>query len=140
MRNENGVTLISVIIYIIVMVIVVTIISTLSMFFYNNIIQYKEKSEISAEYNKFNMRFLEDIKEKGNDVEEIQTNKILFTNGNSYTFQDNMIFRNKVKICDNVYEALFKIEIINSRKVITVLLIFGTNNQQAKTTQYVIGM
>ena len=64
MKSEKGITLISIMIYIVVMLIVVVIVGSINMFFYNNVIGLKESANLSSEHNKFNVAFLQDVKEK----------------------------------------------------------------------------
>ena len=85
------------------------------------------------------MYFLEDIKEEGNQVARVDENGkyISFSNGNTYIFQDNHIYKNKVKICDNVTD--FKVEKQkDGKETVTVFIKIGDNMEFSKTTQYVM--
>lgn len=139
MKNENGVTLVALTIYIIAFAIVIGIISVLTSFFYSNVVNLSDTGENASEFSIFNMYFLEDIKEEGNKVARVDENGkyISFSNGNTYIFQDNHIYKNKVKICDNVTD--FKVEKQrDGKETVTVFIKIGDNMEFSKTTQYVM--
>ena len=105
-KNEKGITLVSLTIYIIAMLVVVSIVTTISLFFYNNVINIDHDSQNLAEFNKFNMYFLEETKKAGNMVIEAPsgTNIIKFSNGATYTYidDDDAIYKDKIRICENI--------------------------------------
>ena len=140
MKKESGITLISVTIYVLVMAIVVGIIATISSFFYNNVTNVKDSGQNAAEYDKFNMFFLEDTKAKGNKIREVAQDGsyIVFENGNQYTFQDNSIYQNQVRICKNIVEASFKVKTQYDKTIVSVYLQIGENSEFTKTTDYTI--
>lgn len=135
MNSNRGVTTTSLIIYIIAMLIVVGIISTITSFFYTNINNLENQTE---EITKFNMYFLQDIKMEDNTVIKLTETSITFSSGNTFTFQDNSIYLNNSKICENVKNLLFNIEEVNNKKVINVLITVGENVEYTKTTKYVL--
>ena len=55
MKNQKGVTLITLIVYIIVLTIVISILSMISQSFFNNIKYVTERGKYVSEFNKFNM-------------------------------------------------------------------------------------
>lgn len=115
MKSEKGITLISVTIYVIVMAIVVGILSTLTTFFYRNINDIRSINPLT-EYTKFNNYFTEEINQetikvlKCGTIEEGNINYIVFNNGVQYTFipENKGIYRNKVKICNNIINCSFE--------------------------------
>ena len=136
MKENKGVTLTSLIIYVLMLLIVVTIIANITSFFYSNVINVKDNSQNIATITKFNMYFIKDVKRMGNQVEEIGTDKsyIKFKSGNVYTFQNNAIYLNNVKICDQVANA----QRVNNKEVVSVLLSVGQNLEVTKTTSFVM--
>lgn len=109
MKQNKGITLISLIITIIAMTIVVSTLAIITNSFYRNINYVEENSKYIGEYNKFNAYFIEDIK-KNMDVQEITDNKIVLDDGTVYTYvgeSDNSLYRNKVKICSNIVSCKF---------------------------------
>ena len=104
MRKERGITLIALNIYIISMCIIIAALSMISNLFYSNTKYLEDNSKNISEYNKFNMYFIEDVKNNKNTY-QVTENIIIFEDGTVYTYKadtDNSIYRNKVKICENV--------------------------------------
>lgn len=107
MKSEKGITLISLSIYIMTISIAIGILSIISQYFYSNVSYISEMGKYASEYNKFNMYFVKDIK-NNTDVYSISDNKIVFDDGNMYTYSNGAIYRNKIKICSNIKECIFK--------------------------------
>ena len=104
MRNNKGITLLTLIIYIIVLMIVLSILAVVSGSFYSNINEIKDTGKYISEVNKFNMYFIEDVK-SNSEIYSITTNEIVFMSGIKYSYvsgSDNGIYRNGVKICENI--------------------------------------
>ena len=106
MKSEKGITLISLIIYIIVLLIVIGTLSMISTHFYSNTSYLTDSSRYIAEFNKFNMYFVEDVKNNSN-IYSIEENKIIFEDGIMYTFSNGYIYRNKVAICEKISSCIF---------------------------------
>lgn len=140
MKNNKGITLTSLIIYVLVLLIVVTIVANITSFFYSNIINAKENSQNIATITKFNMYFTKDVKKMGNSVVSTgdDGSYIKFTSGNTYTFQNNAIYLNNIKICDNVTNAQFGISLVNDDTIVSVLMSVGENFGVTKTTRFVM--
>jgi len=148
-RSKKGITLVSLTIYIIVMLIVVSIVSTISLYFYNNVLNVDDDSQNLAEFNKFNMYFLEETKKAGNMVVSVETNgegtskktsQIRFSNDEVYTFikQDEAIYKGKARICENVKDCTFTTELVDGKEVVNVNLIIGNENEFNQTVEYVV--
>lgn len=155
MRDSKGVTLISVIIYLIGITLLIALVSTLTNFIYTDISIINNSSQNLNEYIKFNMFFLEDIKEKGNSVykienqysedtvgeeqtQEIISTKLIFTNGNQYTFIDEAIYKNNVKICENITNVEWTAQIDSTTKntIVNVLITVGESVEYTKAISY----
>lgn len=106
MKSEKGITLISLIIYIILLIFVVTILEAISQHFYSNTSYIQEMGKYISEFNKFNMYFIEDVK-NNSDTYEISENKVVFEDGTIYTYTNKTIYRNKVEICTNINTCIF---------------------------------
>lgn len=124
MRSEKGITLTSLIIYILLIIVVVATLSIISQHFYSNTDYITEGGKYISQYNKFNMYFIKDIK-NNSDIYSITNNELVFEDGTIYTYSDGNIYRNKSKICTNIYACVFsqKEEIDNnnfSKQIITV--------------------
>ena len=136
MKKESGVTLISLIIYIIVLLIVLTIATKLTSALYFNVQEMDKQSESAVQISKFNMYFLNDIKNKPVTANVTSPNIIeLSYTGNSekitYSKSGRTLYRNKVKVLDNLDE----IKITNDGENIEVYLKVG---DYSKTTKYII--
>ena len=119
MKGQRGITLISLIITVIILTIVTGMISMMSSNFMSNTKYITDNAKYIAEYNKFNMYFLEDIN-KNEKIYSVTENELVFMDGTVYTYvssPDNGIYRNKVKICSNVTNCIFESgQIANSNK------------------------
>lgn len=140
MRKDSGLTITSIIIYIIAMLIVIGIIASITSFFYTNVNNANENSNNISEITKFQMYFLEETTKKDNDINVIKDTSITFKSGNTFTFQDNSIYLNNIKICENISNLQFKKEQVNNKIIIKVLLTIGENNEYTKTTSYVLNV
>lgn len=135
MKKENGITMISLIIYVLLMIFVVAAISNITASFYKNVNDFDTESESAVAYSKFNMFFLNDIKKDNIRIEDYKNDYIILTLSDEqiqYSIQNNCMYRNKVKICDNVSNASITVSEGNK---ITINLKIG---DYQKTTTYVI--
>lgn len=111
MKSNKGITLTSLVIYVIAMVLVVTTVSTITSYFYNNIDNMNASTDSATVFTKFNMYFSEEINIKDNYPLAASTDYIVFSKtGNQYTFKNSSIYRNQVKICDNIEDGECKFE------------------------------
>lgn len=138
MKNQKGLTTTSLIIYVIAMLLAIGIIATITSFFYTNVINVEDSSTNIAELTKFNMYFLQEVKNKDNEIIKITNNSITFLTGNTFTFSDNGIYLNSSKICENVKNLQFSQDKVNDKTVIKVLATIGNNMEYTKTTNYVL--
>lgn len=126
MKSNKGITLTSLIIYVIGMTIMVATIATLTSFFYKNI-DVGDINNDTTQYTKFSSIFLEEINRENNSVIDCKSLKdevsyIIFSSGNQYTFNEKSkaIYKNNVKICDNVETCDFSYTYVDSKYKITV--------------------
>ena len=90
MRKNNGITLIILIIYIILTLLILGLLSVLGMNFRNNLSNMNEKTVYDTEFDKLNLQLLKETKTEGNVINESESNstKIVFSNGNTYTYDE----------------------------------------------------
>ena len=126
MKSNKGVTLTSLIIYVIGMTIMVSIIATLTSFFYKNI-DIGDINSNTTQYTKFTSILSEEVNKKNNSVIDCQSltdgvSYIVFSSGNQYTFnqESKSVYRNNVKICDNIDRCDFSYTYIDSKYKIKV--------------------
>lgn len=138
MKSQKGVTLISLTVYIIVMVIVVAIVSVISTYFYTNVDTISNTINPMTEYTKFNSFFLEEVNQSNIKVLECGQDYIVFDNGVQYTFvaENRGIYRNKVKIANDVESCTFEYKIKNGKNVVAVNLQIGT--AEARNVEYTL--
>ena len=154
MKKEQGITLISLIVYVILLTFIVAAISSITSSFYANINNFDNESESAVAYSKFNMYFLNDIKRKDAKIEEAHNDYIILSyiksDENSepdegisvsgdetinveYLVQNNILYRNKVKICEDVESIL--IEADEQNNTVKIKMKIG---DYEKTTTYVL--
>ena len=138
MKKNRGITLISLIIYIILSIMVLSMLTVLSTHFKDNIGNLDISTVHDTEFDKLNLQLLKETKTENNYIDEEQTTttKLVFTNGNTYTYESNAIYLNdNIKIAEKI-EA-FSSEISNEdnkQKIKVTLTIDGIT----RTTEYVV--
>ena len=141
MKSEKGVTLMSLVIYIAVATVVICAMGLLSSYFYDNINLIKTDSNYVVEYNKFNMFFVQDI--KNNTTADVTTDSITFADGTKYQYKDKKIYRNDEEIAVNVKNATFssdtyKVNDITKNIIIVNLNIGEDEKEYQKEIEYVL--
>lgn len=133
LKGEKGITLTSLVIYIIVFVIIIAIMANISNYFYSNIGGIKDSPKYVAEFNKFSMFFIADVK-RNTEIVTISEDSLQFADGTKYEYRDNSIYRNNEEISKYVKSFSFekKPYVINSfsKTLINVSSTFGTDNEQ----------
>lgn len=136
MKNQNGITLTSLVIYVIVMIMVIGVMTSISAMFYNNTENLNEDTKDMVEFNNFNNYFVKEIKSANNKVNSIAEDGtyILFDTGNSFSFKNNTIFYNDLEIARNVNNTNFNYYINSEGKeekdVIAVNIEFNNYSKQ----------
>lgn len=133
MKSNKGITLTSLIVYVIGMTIMVATIATLTSFFYKNI-DVEDLNSDTNQYTKFTSVLSKEINRKDNSIIDCKQLKdddgniivsyIIFSSGNQFTFNKDSksIYKNNVKICDNVESCDFSYEYFDSKYKIKVSL------------------
>ena len=80
MKEEKGITLISLIVYVILMSLVISAISSITASFYTNINEFDNESESAVAFSKFNMYFINDIKKENMTIDEFYDDYLLLCN------------------------------------------------------------
>ncbi len=112
MRKNNGVTMVSLIVYVVVMTIVLGVMGSIITSFYNNTDAVQGNVQAIVEFNKFNSYFLKEVKLNNNQVDHVSEDNtyILFKSGNSFSISNNKIYYNNIRICDDVQALEFVLE------------------------------
>ena len=110
MKEEKGITLISLITYVILITFAVAGVAAITNSLYSNVNNLDRDAKSTVDFAKFNMYFIKDIKNDNVKLVSCSNNQILLSvtdnSGNteniSYSLQHGGLYRNSVKICDNV--------------------------------------
>lgn len=145
-KNEKGITLSNLILYVLMFTIVLALLVSLTNYIFGNLRNVNNESISSEEFNKFNSKFITDIKQSSQitSIEENQGNyTFVLSNGANYNYVKNekTIYRNYRKIAKNI--CVFKIEnaTINEKAVAKVTIGTGKNANNpvyGKTINYVL--
>ena len=136
MKSNKGITLTSVIIYVIGMTIIVALLSTLTSFFYKNINMENLTNDTATQFTKFSSIFTEEINKENNSIidckttlkdtededKNVENSYIIFSSGNQYTYinENKSIYKNKIKICENVEKCKFSYTLVDGKYSIQV--------------------
>lgn len=138
MKKENGITLVSLVIYVIIMSIVILVMSSIINTFYKNTDAVKGDTEEVVQFSKFNNYFLKEVKTKNNEVDTIGSNYILFKSGNSFSLSDNVIYYNNKEICYDVNEMDISLGENGDEKDKTIVNVSITFKNFSKSISYKI--
>lgn len=141
MNSQKGITLTALVMYIIIATIVISLMAVVSSTFYRNIDKVNKEANYPAEFNKFNMFFINDVK-NNNDV-NIENNKVTFLDGTVYEYKkdEQAIYRNGNIITNNVTDITFSLSKLKStekttKNIITVKINLCENFKE--TIEYVL--
>ena len=143
MKNEHGITLISLIVYILVFSLIIGILASMSSYIFGNLDNINSGTYSSEEFNKFNLSFIQEVKNNSgaNIMSENGNVRIVFENGVNFNYVKNekSIYRNKVKIAEKIVTFSAEDTTINNKNVLKVII--GTGKDEAdfgKTINYVL--
>ena len=151
MKQENGITLISLIIYVIGMTVIVAVMATISGYFYNNTKNMGDSIDPLIEYTRFisffsNEMNLDNIKvleckttyvDENNESSDIINSYIVFDNGTQYTYinENRGIYRNNLKIAKKIEKCKFEFTTENGKNLVKVNMIV---NGKERNRVYII--
>ena len=134
-KNQNGITIASLVIYIAIFTLVIGIMTTISTFFYSGIGEVVDTPKYLAEFNKFSMFFVTDVKNYNSAT--VSENKIQFENGPTYSYDGTYIYRNEKMICRNIMNCVFTSKTYNvnttTKNLINVSMQIGKNDEESIT-------
>ena len=139
-KNDRGVTLISLTIYVVLMLAVVAVMAGFKDNVDKTLKTMGEYASVVPEINKMHMYML--------DEANIENNKILkrnsdgtyveFTSGNKYLFSENKVYKNSVRIQSDVSNCTFEIGQENNNDVLYVNLELDDGKSVSKKLRYVM--
>ncbi len=141
-KNNQGITLISLIIYIMVVTIVLSILTVVFSNFDKNKDLAEDKGKYIAELDKMALYFIRDS--KNNLDANVEVDQVIFADGTNYKYEkeEKSIYRNKVKIAQNIEYCTFLKQKISSGGVnkimITVDIIPSGYEINRRITDYIL--
>lgn len=115
----------------------------MSSYIFGNLDNINSGTYSSEEFNKFNLSFIQEVKNNGdaNIMSENGNVRIVFENGVNFNYVKNekSIYRNKVKIAEKIVTFSAEDTTINNKNVLKVII--GTGKDEAdfgKTINYVL--
>lgn len=138
MKDNKGITLANLVVYVVGFTIIIGIVTVIISFINTNIVQMNEATDRVAEYSKFNLAFVEEVKKINNEVTNITSNSIEFSSGNKYTFQDNKIYLNKIALVNHVKKCTFELINIDYKQVVAVNMEIGKGTTITRNVRYVL--
>ena len=142
-KSQKAITMVSLVIYIGCFLVITGIIGAVTVFFYNNTSLLNSEVYSSAEYNKLNMYLVKESEEQGNSFVNFDNSSnmytLTFSNGNVYTFDkdNNLLYFNKICLCEDVQEFKVSTDYTTGKEVIKVKIDF-TN--KSYTTNYTMNV
>lgn len=142
LNSQNGITMLSLVVYIASFLVITAIIAGITMFFYNNTSLMNVETFSAAEYNKLNMYLVKQSEESGNKLTQIDQNRessinyIEFSNGDRFTLDKNtnLLYYNKICICEDVQNLEVKQDYTTGKEVINVKVEFTNKTYTNKYT------
>ena len=144
MKSQKGITLTALVIYIMVATIVIATMAIVSSFFFSNINLVRDQDKYAIEFNKFNMFFVNDV--KNNKTAQVQTHQITFEDGTIYEYnvEDKCVYRNDIKVAELVQELTFTsdtYQVENTttvKNLVRVYMSIGKRENFQKEIEYVL--
>ena len=141
MKSEKGITLTSLVIYVIGITIIFAVVANLTIYFNKNSRTIEYTTNNSAQITRLNQYLINDTKNA--QITEANENIITIqTNGETikYTYDKNSkgIYRNKVKIANDVQGFKVNKEIIYDKTKLLLNVTIGEQEQIQKDLEYII--
>ena len=144
MKKENGITLVTLIVYLMIVSAILAALTNLSSHIYKNINKLGIENLSAEEFNKFNVNFVKSVKANKNATvtNNNQNVTIEFDDGTTYNYinGENSIYKNKIKIAKNINCFTAEVKNINNKNVIQVQIGTGKKDTAVfgKTINYVL--
>ena len=140
MKSQKGITLMSLIVYIIVVVVALTMLATITVSFRGAVNNVDEDAETIADYNRFNMYILKEVKKTENDIIDCTDTYVEFSTGAKYQYEENTIYLlengKEIALVENITKCKFAKNDENGKVSLQVDIKIG--NQDEKTVEYTL--
>ena len=143
MKSEKGITLTSLVIYVIGITIIFAVVANLTIYFNKNSRTIEYTTNNSAQITRLNQYLINDTKKENAQITEANENIIIIqANGETikYTYDKNSkgIYRNKVKIANDVQSLEIKKDIIYDKTKLLLNITIGMQEQIQKDLEFKI--
>ncbi len=143
MKSEKGITLTSLVIYVIGITIIFAVVANLTIYFNKNSRTIEYTTNNSAQITRLNQYLINDTKKENAQITEANENIIIIqADGETikYTYDKNSkgIYRNKVKIANDVQSLEIKKDIIYDKTKLLLNITIGEQEQIQKDLEYII--
>lgn len=144
MKSEKGITLTSLVIYVIGITIIFAVVANLTIYFNKNSRTIEYTTNNSAQITRLNQYLINDTKKENAQITEANENIIIIIQANGetikYTYDKNSkgIYRNKVKIANDVQSLEIKKDIIYDKTKLLLNITIGMQEQIQKDLEYII--
>ena len=143
MKSEKGITLTSLVIYVIGITIIFAVVANLTIYFNKNSRTIEYTTNNSAQITRLNQYLINDTKKENAQITEANENIIIIqANGETikYTYDKNSkgIYRNKVKIANDVQSLEIKKDIIYDKTKLLLNITIGMQEQIQKDLEYIV--
>lgn len=143
MKSERGITLTSLVIYVIGITIIFTVIANMTIFFNKNSRSIEYTANNSAQITRINEYLISDTQKENLKLIEVTNNTITMQINNEtvkYTYDtvSKGIYRNKVKIGNDVQNLEIKKDIIYDKTKLLLNITIGEQEQIQKDLEYII--
>lgn len=127
LRTNKGITLITLIIYIILTLMVLGMLGVITTNFRKNLGDMDIQTVQDTEFDKLNLQLLKETKNAENSIDEEQSTetKIVFTKGNTYTYdatEQTVFLNDNIKVAEHVSNFSSQVKTINDRQKLTVIV------------------
>ncbi len=138
-KNTNGITLVSLVIYVVIMLMLIAIIAVFKNNIDKNLDSIGEYTSLVPIIDEVHMYMLGEVNIENNKVLKRNSSGsyIEFSSGNTYMFSDGSLYKNSVKILSDIRGGSFQVGTENNNEVLYVNLNLG-DELQNKQLKYVM--
>lgn len=138
-KNTNGITLVSLVIYVVIMLMLIAIIAVFKNNIDKNLDSIGEYTSLVPIIDEVHMYMLGEVNIENNKVLKRNSSGsyIEFSSGNTYMFSDGSLYKNSVKILSDIRGGSFQVGTENNNDVLYVNLNLG-DELQNKQLKYVM--
>lgn len=139
MKKEQGITLISLVVYIIGMIVIMAIVGSVLSFYNNNMVRMNDTSDVNIELSKLETQMVMETHTRGNYITGVTDKSISFSSGNTYAFTDNRIYQNTIPVSNYVQEFLASMETDGEKQILRLYIVISKGNvEEVKNLSYVV--